>query len=188
MSDIPIDEVDFSVCGNYTMTDTGVRPDPSAFTVSDTSLHVNTEVIYCDQDIKIKYFGDTKPLEKIEKGDWIDLCSRKLISGWAGDFIMIPLGVAMKLPEGYEAILAPRSSSFMKYGFIQTNGIGVIDNSYSGDNDEWCLPAYFIKDSIIEPGTRIAQFRIQPCQPNLRFTTVETLGDEDRGGFGSTGD
>lgn len=139
-------------------------------------------------EIPIKYFGDTKLLEKIDQGDWIDLCNRVPIFGFKGQSALIPLGVAMQLPVGYEAILAPRSSSFKKYKFIQTNSIGVIDNSYCGDDDEWCLSVYFVEDSVIPKGSRITQFRIQPCQSTIKFKTVEHLNNKSRGGFGSTGD
>lgn len=142
--------------------------------------------------IKVKYFNDADghsvaPLEKIEKGDWIDVRSNKNISLHKGDFIMIPLGIGMKLPDGYEAHLVPRSSTFKKWGIIQTNSIGVIDNSYSGDNDQWMMPVYATRDTFIMKNDRIAQFRIVEKQPMIGFERVDKLDDVDRGGFGSTG-
>ena len=142
--------------------------------------------------IKVKYFNDTDghsvaPLEKIEKGDWIDVRSNKNISLHKGDFVMIPLGIGMKLPDGYEAHLVPRSSTFKKWGIIQTNSIGVIDNSYSGDNDQWMMPVYATRDTFIMKNDRIAQFRIVEKQPIIGFERVDKLDDVDRGGFGSTG-
>ncbi len=100
--------------------------------------------------------------------------------------VLLPLGIAMELPKGYEAIVAPRSSTYKKYGIVQTNSIGVIDNSYCGDNDQWRMPVYFTQDVVIPKGSRIAQFRIQAKQPEINFITVESLGNTDRGGFGST--
>ena len=93
----------------------------------------------------------------------------------------------MKLPEGYEAIMAPRSSTFKNWGILQSNGIGVIDSTYCGDNDIWMFPAYATKNITIPAGTRICQFRIQQEQPSIEFNTVESLGTEDRGGLGSSG-
>lgn len=137
--------------------------------------------------IKIKYHTDIPPLEINEKGDWIDLRAAEDMKLWAGHPYFIPLGVSMELPAGYEAHLSPRSSSFKKWGIIQTNGVGVIDNSYCGDNDIWMMPVYATRFAEIKKGDRICQFRIMPKQPDVLFKTVEHLGNEDRGGFGSTG-
>lgn len=138
--------------------------------------------------ITIKYFdGEIQNVEKIAVGDWIDLRSRINLSAKAGDYYEIPLGVAMILPEGCEAIVAPRSSSFKRYGFIQVNSVGIIDESYSGDFDEWKLPVYFIRDSVIRKGDRICQFRIQKKMPEIEFHTVNTLYRKSRGGLGTTG-
>jgi dUTP pyrophosphatase len=100
---------------------------------------------------------------------------------------MIPLGVAMELPMGYEALVAPRSSTFNKYGIILVNSIGVIDESYHGDGDEWHFLAYAICDTYIPKNERICQFRIIEHQPDVEMVEVETLGNADRGGIGSTG-
>lgn len=161
------------------------------------------EVIPTDKKtIRIKYFEGAKKLEKISKGDWIDLYANKDMFIPEGTRAMIPLGVAMELPEGYEAHLAPRSSTFKTWGIIQTNSVGVVDHSYMGDNDQWHLPVYCLvgKDrkndddgmtvahgTYIHKGDKIAQFRIMEVQPEIEFEEVEHLGNEDRGGFGSTG-
>ncbi len=138
--------------------------------------------------IKIKYFTDQiDKLTKITQGDWIDLRSAETITLKAGDFKLIPLGVAMQLPAGYEAHIAPRSSSFKKWGILQTNSIGIIDNSYRGDNDQWLMSVYATRDTIINQSDRICQFRIVKNQEPVEFITVEHLDNSDRGGFGSTG-
>lgn len=137
--------------------------------------------------IRIKYLRDIDPVESISKGDWIDLRAGVDVTLKAGEFAMIPLGVAMELPEGYEAIIAPRSSTFKRYGVILANSIGVIDETYKGDNDEWHFLAYAVRDTVIPKNERICQFRIWSHQPELWFDTVEMLGNPDRGGIGSTG-
>lgn len=138
--------------------------------------------------IKIKYFTDQiDKLTKITQGDWIDLRSAETIALKAGDFKLIPLGVAMQLPAGYEAHIAPRSSSFKNWGILQTNSIGIIDNSYCGDNDQWLMPVYATRDTIINQNDRICQFRIVKNQEPVEFITVEHLDNSDRGGYGSTG-
>lgn len=138
-------------------------------------------------EIKVKYFNGVTPIEKISVGDWIDLRASERVEMKAGEFKLIPLGVAMKLPDGYEAIMAPRSSTLKKFGIIQGNSIGVIDNSYSGDADEWLFPAVAFRDTVIEKDDRICQFRIVKNQPSIKFKTVFKLSDDSRGGFGSTG-
>lgn len=138
-------------------------------------------------EIKIKYFTDIQPIEKIEKGDFIDLRSAEDVDLDAGDFAIIKLGVGMKLPEGYEAHIVPRSSTYKKWGIIQTNSVGIVDNSYSGDNDQWMMPVLAMRDTHISKNDRICQFRIVEKQPEIKFTTVEKLDNEDRKGFGSTG-
>lgn len=138
--------------------------------------------------IRVKYHdGELPELKQTEVGDWIDLRSRLNIEAKAGEVYRIPLGVSMELPEGYEAIVAPRSSSFKNYGFIQTNSFGVIDESFKGDNDEWLLPVIFVVDGHIKKGDRICQFRVIPRMETVDFQTVSTLGNTDRGGLGSTG-
>ena len=138
--------------------------------------------------IRIRYLADITKMEKINVGDWIDLrCADHIVLG-KGESTLIPLGVAMELPKGYEAIVAPRSSTFKAYGILMTNSIGVIDESYCGDKDEWRFPAYATRDVFIPRDTRIAQFRIIEHQPEIEFEAVESLGNKDRGGFGSTGE
>lgn len=138
--------------------------------------------------IRIKYLSDKiDKLEKITKGDWIDLRSAEDIEMKAGEFKLIPLGIAMQLPRGYEAHIVPRSSTFKNFGIIQTNHQGVVDCSYCGDNDQWYMPAYALRDTKISCNDRICQFRIMENQPELSFKEVEMLGGTDRGGIGSTG-
>lgn len=138
--------------------------------------------------INIKYHNsDLKKIEKIEIGDWIDLRAAEDIELKAGDFKIISLGVSMKLPEGYEAHIVPRSSTFKTWGVIQTNSMGIIDNSYSGTNDIWRFPAYATRDTQIKVNDRLCQFRIVKKQPKVELIEVDKLDDIDRGGFGSTG-
>lgn len=137
--------------------------------------------------IKIKYLPGAPHLTMNAVGDWCDLYCYEETSLKAGERAYISQGVAMKLPEGYEAIMAPRSSTFKRWGILQTNSIGVIDSSYCGDSDIWMMPVYAVKDTIIPAGTRIAQFRIQKKQPQLLFEEVVHLNDNNRGGLGSTG-
>ena len=141
------------------------------------------------EEIKIKYFVDgIDPLCYVAgKSDWIDLHAAEEVTLKAGEFRLIPLGVAIALPEGWEAHIVPRSSTFKNYGILQTNSMGVVDCSYCGDNDQWRMPVYATRDVTIEKNARICQFRIMQNQPPLRFTRVERLDGPDRGGFGSTG-
>lgn len=154
--------------------------------------------------IKIKYFNEDYPkLEKIKQGDWIDLrvdsikclnnkefeekSTFSIIEYKKGDVIKFRLGIAMELPKGYEAIIVPRSSTFRNWGLIQTNSMGVIDNLYRGNNDQWQIELIAMRDGLVERFDRICQFRIQENQPDFEFEEVEYLKDSDRDGFGSTG-
>ena len=137
--------------------------------------------------IKIKYLKDIQKIERFNVGDWIDLRAAETVVMEAGEYRMIPLGVAMELPKGYEAIVAPRSSTFKKYGIILANSIGIIDEAYKGDNDEWNFLAYAVRDTKIYKNERICQFRIIQHQPLIHLLEVESLGNVDRGGIGSTG-
>ena len=141
------------------------------------------------EEIKVKYFtNDIDELCYVDgKSDWIDLHLSEEVTLKAGEFRLLPLGVAIALPEGYEAHIVPRSSTFKNYGILQTNSMGVVDCSYCGDNDQWRMPVYATRDVTIEKNARICQFRIMQNQPPLRFTRVERLDGPDRGGFGSTG-
>ena len=140
------------------------------------------------ETIKIKYFDkEIDKIEKISNGDWIDLRSAETVELKKGEFHLIPLGVGMKLPDGYEAHVVPRSSTYKNFGIIQTNHMGVIDNSYSGDTDQWMMPVYATRDTHIECNDRICQFRIVENQPKLSFNEVAILNGKNRGGFGSTG-
>ena len=139
-------------------------------------------------EILIKYHNpELESVQSLRIGDWIDLRSAEHVELKAGEFRLISLGVSMKLPEGYEAHIAPRSSSFSKWGFLQVNSVGVVDNSYSGTNDIWRLPVYATRDAVIEVNDRICQFRIMEKMPQVTFREVDVLDETDRGGFGSTG-
>jgi dUTP pyrophosphatase len=137
--------------------------------------------------IKIKYLKDIQKIERFNVGDWIDLRAAETVVMKAGEYRMIPLGVAMELPKGYEAIVAPRSSTFKKYGIILANSIGIIDEAYKGDNDEWNFLAYATRNTKIHKNERICQFRIIQHQPLIHLQEVDTLGNPDRKGIGSTG-
>lgn len=138
-------------------------------------------------EIKIKYFTDVEPIVKKNNSDWHDLRAAERVELKQGEFKLIPLGVGMILPDDYEANIVPRSSTFKTWGIIQTNHFAVIDNSYSGDNDQWFYPVYATRDTVIEKNDRICQFRINKKMPDVELVTVEHLNDIDRGGFGSSG-
>lgn len=150
--------------------------------------------------IRIKYFEESTKLKKIAKGNWIDVYANKDVFVKVNERAMIPLGFALELPRGWEAHLAPRSSTFKTWGIIQTNSVGVVDDTYIGDNDQWHMPVYClegkgteiidgeeIKGTWIRKGDKIAQFRIMEVMPEIEFDEVESFGNSDRGGFGSTG-
>lgn len=138
--------------------------------------------------IRIKYFDPAMPrIQKLDVGDWIDLRAAEDIQLWPFRLVKLPLGVAMELPEGYEAYAAPRGSTFKNYRVIQVNSPGVVDESYKGDNDQWFIPLLSFGFRKIKKGDRICQFRIQQKQPPIEFEEVEHLGNPDRGGYGSTG-
>lgn len=141
------------------------------------------------ETIKIRYLSDQ--IERLGyiagKSDWIDLRAAEEVEMKAGEFRLIRLGVAMKLPDGYEAHIVPRSSTYKNFGLIQTNHMGVIDGSYCGNDDEWCFPAYAMRDTRIRVNDRICQFRIMKNQPVIEFEVVDRLAGVNRGGFGSTG-
>lgn len=146
--------------------------------------------------LRIKYFEGATKLKKITKGNWIDVYSNKDIFVKCGERAMIPLGFALELPQGWEGHLAPRSSTFKSWGIIQTNSVGVVDDTYIGDNDQWHMPVYClegkdkeneINGSWIKKGDKIGQFRIMEVMPNIEFEEVESFGNKDRGGFGTTG-
>lgn len=138
-------------------------------------------------EVQVKYHADIHPIEKNERGDWIDLRVAEDVELKAGEFKVISLGVSMKLPDGYEAVIIPRSSTFKNWGIIQTNHFGLIDNTYCGDNDIWKFPALATRDVLIEKNSRICQFRIQKKMDDIVFNTVDKLDGADRGGFGSSG-
>lgn len=143
------------------------------------------------ETIHIKYHDDACRVERIDVGDWIDLRCQEDVHLSHHEYSLIPLGVSMRLPEGYEAWVLPRSSTFAKHGIVMANGMGVIDNSYCGDGDVWHFPAIAMRSTSIPKGTRIAQFRIMPRMTSgsdVEFVEVDELGGENRGGFGSTGE
>ena len=141
------------------------------------------------EQIKIKYFTDK--IEKLAyidgKSDWIDLRASEEVTLKQGEFALVPLGVAMELPKGYEAHIVPRSSTYKNFGVIQANHCGVVDGSYCGDNDRWRMPVIAMRDTQIHVNDRICQFRIMKNQPEILFEEVEHLEGKDRGGFGTTG-
>ena len=141
------------------------------------------------ETIQIKYHSEE--IEKLTyidgKSDWIDLRAAEEVEFKVGDFKLINLGVSMKLPEGYEAHIAPRSSTFKNYGLLQVNSVGVVDNSYSSDKDIWRMPVWATIDTVVHVNDRICQFRIVKNQPKIEFAEVEHLDGVERGGFGSTG-
>lgn len=140
------------------------------------------------ETIKIKYFDDEiDKIEKISKGDLIDLRAAETVEMKKGEFRLISLGVGMKLPKGYKANVYPRSSTYKNFGIILANSVGQIDNSFCGDNDCWKFPAIAMRDTIIHKNDRICQFEIQKIQPEIEFVEVDHLDDESRGGIGSTG-
>lgn len=137
--------------------------------------------------IFVKYHTDIEPIKVMEGGDWIDLRAAEDVELKKGDFKLISLGVSMKLPEGCEALVIPRSSTFKNWGIIQTNHVGLIDNSYCGDNDVWFYPVLATKDTVIHKNDRICQFRVQVKMPYVELSTVGHLEGKDRGGFGHSG-
>ncbi|AOY54237.1 deoxyuridine 5'-triphosphate nucleotidohydrolase [Clostridium perfringens] len=150
--------------------------------------------------IRIKYFDNATKLKKITKGNWIDVYANKDVFVKCGERKMVPLGFALELPEGWEGHLAPRSSTFKTWGIIQTNSVGVVDDTYIGDNDQWHMPVYClqgkdiesengeeVKGTWIRKGDKIGQFRIMEVMPEIEFEEVESFGNKDRGGFGTTG-
>ena len=139
-------------------------------------------------EILVKYHDqDLGKIEKFPVGDWIDLRSAETVAMVAGDFKIISLGISMKLPEGYEAHVLPRSSTFKKWGILLTNSMGIIDESYCGERDIWGFPALAMRPTTIFKGDRICQFRIMKKMPEVKFTEVDHMEDKNRGGFGSTG-
>ena len=141
------------------------------------------------EEISIVYHDKNMPkLEQIENGNWIDLYTVEDVNFLKGDFKLITLGISMKIPDGYEALVIPRSSTFLKYGILQANSVGLIDTSYCGDNDIWKFPALATRNIRLPKYTRVCQFRIQKSMDTIKFTEAESLGNNNRGGFGSTGD
>ena len=139
------------------------------------------------KQINIKYFANIEEIKKVDKGDWIDLRVAKDVRLKKDEFKLVPLGIGMKLPKGYEAHIVPRSSTYKTFGVIQTNHQAVIDESYCGNDDQWYYPIYALRDTVIHKNDRICQFRIVKKQPKINFNKVEVLVDKNRGGIGSSG-
>ena len=155
-------------------------------------------------DLRIKYFDGATELEKITKGNWIDVYANKDVFIPLYGYAMIPLGFALELPKGWEGHLAPRSSTFKTWGIMQTNSVGIVDDTYIGDNDQWHFPAQCtmakttekvniegnkvtVMGTWIRRGDKIGQFRIMESMPEIDFIKVDSLNNEDRGGFCTTG-
>ena len=138
--------------------------------------------------LKVKYHYDNLTrIEKFDQGDWMDLRNAEEVVMKKGDFMYIPLGISVEMPVGYEAHIVPRSSTYKRYGIIQANHMGVVDNDYNGDEDRWYMPAIAMRDTTIPVDNRICQFRLIRNQEPLELVEVETLGNYERGGLGSTG-
>ena len=155
-------------------------------------LHIRNERKIREMKIRIKYFEGATKLKKISKGNWIDVYASKDIFVPLNERAMVPLGFALELPQGWEGHLAPRSSTFKTWGIIQTNSVGVVDDTYIGDNDQWHMPVYCLQakhdnGTWIRTGDKIGQFRIMEVMPEIEFEEVESFGNQDRGGFGTTG-
>ena len=155
-------------------------------------LHIRNERKIREMKIRIKYFEGATKLKKISKGNWIDVYASKDIFVPLNERAMVPLGFALDLPQGWEGHLAPRSSTFKTWGIIQTNSVGVVDDTYIGDNDQWHMPVYCLQakhdnGTWIRTGDKIGQFRIMEVMPEIQFDEVESFGNCDRGGFGTTG-
>ena len=137
--------------------------------------------------IKIKYHAPIEKIQRMEQGDWIDLRAAQNVTLKAGEYRLISLGISVKLPAGCEAHIVPRSSTFKNWGILQTNSMGVVDESYAGEEDIWRMPVYAVRDTEIKMNDRICQFRVMEKMPRVVFEEVETMDDDSRGGFGSTG-
>lgn len=137
--------------------------------------------------IQIRYHAPIEKIGRIEQGDWIDLRAAEDVTLKAGESRLISLGVSMRLPMGFEAHIVPRSSTFSRWGILQTNSMGVVDESYAGDEDIWRMPVYAVRDTQIRMNDRICQFRVVEKMPPVSFQEVDGMEQASRGGFGSTG-
>ena len=138
-------------------------------------------------EIKIKYHTDTPELEKVDRGDWIDLYSAEDVVLDQFQYAKINLGISMILPEGKEAHVVNRSSTFKSWGIIHANSMSIIDNSYSGTNDIWFYPVIAMRKTVINKGDKICQMRVMDKQEDLTFKKSEVLNGVHRGGYGSSG-
>lgn len=139
--------------------------------------------------LKIKYH--VKELEKLRyidgKSDWIDLRVAENVSMKQGEYRLISMGISVEIPKGYEMLIVPRSSAYKNFGILQTNAMGVVDESFCGDNDIIHMPILAMRDTEIHINDRIGQFRLMLHQPEVHFIEVDHLDNEDRGGLGTTG-
>lgn len=139
--------------------------------------------------LRIRYLSDR--IEKLRyidgRSDWIDLRAAEDVTFRAGEYKLIPLGVAIQLPKGYEAHVVPRSSTFRTFGLLQANSFGIVDESYCGNDDQWFVPMYATRDTEVHVNDRICQFRVMAHQPLIEFEETDRLEGENRGGFGTTG-
>lgn len=143
-----------------------------------TYLEIPLKLLNEDSTIPIRY----------NVNEWYDLSVPKDIELNPGEYVEIPLGVAMRLPVGYEAMIVPRSSTFKRFRIIAVNSIGIIDNAYCGNHDEWHFLVFSFSHMVIPKGSRLCQFRLIECTPGLTFKIVDDLETVDRGGIGSTGE
>ena len=137
--------------------------------------------------IKIKYHNDVERIDILAQGDWLDLRAAERVEFKAGEHKLISLGVSVQLPQGYEAHVTPRSSTFKHWGLLQPNSPGIIDESYCGEADIWFWSAYATRDTVVEKNDRICQFRLVAKMPRPQLLEVEHLDGASRGGHGSTG-
>ncbi len=160
--------------------------------IKDTEIKNAVYIPFTEENLKLKIkvkYHDPEliKLEQIDIGNWIDLRCAETVTLKAGEYKLLSLGISMELPEGYEALVSPRSSTYKNFKIVQANSLGIIDSTYNGNNDIWRFPAIAFEDTIIYKNDRICQFRIIQSQPKIDFIEVNSLGNKDRGGIGSTG-
>lgn len=132
------------------------------------------------------HLNDDMPVPE-RHGAWVDLACAEDVDMKQGEVRIISLGIRMQLPDGYEGIIAPRSSTCLKHGIMAANSIGIIENDYAGDDDVWGLVAYAVRDTHIDRGTRLAQFRVLKTMDDVELSFVDAMPNPNRGGYGSTG-
>ena len=156
--------------------------------VTDLRVYIDKKAPKKPLQLRVKYFdNEINKLQKVKIGDWVDLRAAQTVELKQGEYKLIPLGIGIKLPHGFEANIVPRSSTFKNFGILQTNSYAIIDNSYSGNNDQYHFPALAMRDTVINKNERICQMRINRVMPELEIIEVEFLDEVSRGGIGSTG-